>query len=510
MGFFVKLPPDPTGGGGGGDVPSTRTLTAGAGLTGGGDLSANRTFAVDFTAVVAPTRTLTAGSGLTGGGDLSANRSFAVDFTAVAPTSRNLTAGTGLTGGGTLAADRSFAVDFGSGAGKVLQAQKTSVETVLALATTGVVKSTTGVLSSGLLADGDVDNAAAISGLKINPNFGSQNISTTGAIAFGGTPSTTGNIRHPGGNVTQIAYRTNANSADISAMSSDTSNNLIINGSGSALAGQLLLGSTSNATHIGLSSTSGLYFASTLASAAVGISHLTRGNNTACVDFPISAQSANAGATGTNKNAAFLLLSGGARTDTAGKRGGVRLQLNKSNTEVMLEACDVQAEGTSLSRVLSLVHLNGISTTDHPAGAGSLVINVGECEGGHPIASPGNNSVVLYNVGGDFFKRTVNGHQQALGNRRVTRAWPSDANYTAVVADYSATSIELTGGALTATRNFVVPLVSGYRWAIFNNTTGAQSIQVIGATGTGITIATGKRAIVECDGTNIVRLTADI
>ena len=36
------------GGGGGGDVPSSRTITAGTGLTGGGDLSADRTLAVSF------------------------------------------------------------------------------------------------------------------------------------------------------------------------------------------------------------------------------------------------------------------------------------------------------------------------------------------------------------------------------------------------------------------------------------------------------------------------------
>lgn len=36
------------GGGGGGDVPGTRTITAGTGLTGGGDLSADRTLTVDF------------------------------------------------------------------------------------------------------------------------------------------------------------------------------------------------------------------------------------------------------------------------------------------------------------------------------------------------------------------------------------------------------------------------------------------------------------------------------
>ncbi len=54
-------------------------------------------------------RTLTAGDGLSGGGDLTADRSFAVDAT-VARTTTNLTAGTGLTGGGTIAASRSFSI----------------------------------------------------------------------------------------------------------------------------------------------------------------------------------------------------------------------------------------------------------------------------------------------------------------------------------------------------------------------------------------------------------------
>jgi hypothetical protein len=79
-----------------GTPASATTLTAGAGLTGGGDLSANRTFDVgagtgiavnaDNVALdTASTRntdhtsvTLTAGDGLTGGGDISASRSFAV------------------------------------------------------------------------------------------------------------------------------------------------------------------------------------------------------------------------------------------------------------------------------------------------------------------------------------------------------------------------------------------------------------------------------------------------
>ena len=59
-------------------------------------------------------RVLTAGDGLSGGGNLTADRSFAVDGT-VARTSTNLTAGAGLTGGGTLASDRTFNVGAGTG-----------------------------------------------------------------------------------------------------------------------------------------------------------------------------------------------------------------------------------------------------------------------------------------------------------------------------------------------------------------------------------------------------------
>lgn len=94
-----------------GFVPTTRVLTAGTDLVGGGDLSADRTFAHATSGVVAgaytgadltvnsrghitaisngayvpTTRTLTAGTGLSGGGDLSANRTFDLDDTAVVP-----------------------------------------------------------------------------------------------------------------------------------------------------------------------------------------------------------------------------------------------------------------------------------------------------------------------------------------------------------------------------------------------------------------------------------------
>lgn len=90
----------------------------------------------------------------------------------------------------------------------------------------------------------------------------------------------------------------------------------------------------------------------------------------------------------------------------------------------------------------------------------------------------------------------------------LAKTWPSDANYTLTAAEARARYIRLSGATLTATRNLVVPLHGC--WMVHNNTGGGQSVQVIGATGTGITIATGKTAIVAGDGTNINRITADV
>src|SRR5690606_36066920 len=78
---------DAGGGGGGSGVPPSRTLTAGTGLSGGGDLSANRTFSLSTETqaslakadtAVQPSRTVSAGTGLSGGGNLSADRTFSL------------------------------------------------------------------------------------------------------------------------------------------------------------------------------------------------------------------------------------------------------------------------------------------------------------------------------------------------------------------------------------------------------------------------------------------------
>lgn len=93
---------------------------------------------------------------------------------------------------------------------------------------------------------------------------------------------------------------------------------------------------------------------------------------------------------------------------------------------------------------------------------------------------------------------------------RAAISMASDANKTLTQAEARAPWLSITSAvSLSATRNIVLPLLPAI-WFVYNGTTGGQSLQFIGATGTGITVANGKRAIVAADGTNIVRFGADV
>ncbi len=64
-----------------GAVPTGRTVSAGAGLAGGGDLTADRSLSLDTSSsrnVDHATVSINAGAGLTGGGDITASRSLAL------------------------------------------------------------------------------------------------------------------------------------------------------------------------------------------------------------------------------------------------------------------------------------------------------------------------------------------------------------------------------------------------------------------------------------------------
>lgn len=114
----------------------------------------------------------------------------------------------------------------------------------------------------------------------------------------------------------------------------------------------------------------------------------------------------------------------------------------------------------------------------------------------------------LYSEGGDGYWSSSNGQVQSINSTLITRAFPSDANYTAILSDYRATILQFIGGTtLTGTRDVIMPNIAGYQWTVFNGTTGGQSI-VFKITGqTGVTVANGTRCIVYCNGVDVVRVT---
>lgn len=97
-----------------------------------------------------------------------------------------------------------------------------------------------------------------------------------------------------------------------------------------------------------------------------------------------------------------------------------------------------------------------------------------------------------------------------------TQTISADADITLTLTTGTAASTGLTGNSSqyaillwtaggTATRTITVPSTSK-TYVVINNTTSTQSIIVKAATGTGVTVAAGTRAIVAWDGTNYVNV----
>lgn len=80
-----------------------------------------------------------------------------------------------------------------------------------------------------------------------------------------------------------------------------------------------------------------------------------------------------------------------------------------------------------------------------------------------------------------------------------------DTNYTMSnfngVSDQARNQVIVLIGTNTAQRNLVAPLVEK-TYIVKNSTTGGFAIQVIGSSGTGVTIPNGTTTLVYCDGTN--------
>lgn len=109
----------------------------------------------------------------------------------------------------------------------------------------------------------------------------------------------------------------------------------------------------------------------------------------------------------------------------------------------------------------------------------------------------GNN-----NSWGGFLNTDLGNIDTALGG--VLSVSLASADVTLSTAQNRNPVIECTG-TLTANRNLIVKTYTKHFW-IYNNTSGAYTVTVKTAAGTGVEIAQGNWAKVYCDGTNVVEI----
>jgi hypothetical protein len=99
----------------------------------------------------------------------------------------------------------------------------------------------------------------------------------------------------------------------------------------------------------------------------------------------------------------------------------------------------------------------------------------------------------------------VPGSAPILGNYNVI--FTSNVSHTMSATEYSNYFLEVTSSiTLSAPQNLIAPLTQGQSFAIQNNTTGGQSITIIGSSGTGVTITDGYTVAVVCDGYNYIQI----
>ena len=265
-------------------VATTRSVLSGTGLTGGGDLSADRTLAVSYGSsagtavqgndarVVADQVAGTASIRTLGTGAQQAAAGNDSRITGAVQGARQVIAGTGLTGGGDLTADRTLGVSYGSGAGTAVQGNDTRVVADQAAVTASIRTLGTGALQAaagnhthsyvpttrtitagtGLTGGGDLsaDRTLAVSygttaGTAAQGNdsrIGDASSLTTGTVGTARLPNLLSAVRTvaPSAGTISINADTSGNNVD-STLTGDTTLNVPTNGaSGQAIQGTVL------------------------------------------------------------------------------------------------------------------------------------------------------------------------------------------------------------------------------------------------------------------------------
>lgn len=126
---------------------------------------------------------------------------------------------------------------------------------------------------------------------------------------------------------------------------------------------------------------------------------------------------------------------------------------------------------------------------------------------GPPTDSPPSSSRIITRTETGVYLWDGVRHGELVSGMRAAVTMPSDANYTLTMAQAKASIIEVSGSPSTG-RNIVLPLADGMMRTVGNKT--AQTLTFIGATGTGVAVATTKVAQIYCDGTNWLRAGPDV
>lgn len=120
----------------------------------------------------------------------------------------------------------------------------------------------------------------------------------------------------------------------------------------------------------------------------------------------------------------------------------------------------------------------------------------------------GNNTF----AGTSKFGGVVGGNANPLPWASASVTFPSDADYTlgtTVATEKEARYITINAGVITVQRNLIVPTVAGAEWVVTNNQA-SLGVQVKTVAGTGIVVASQRRAIITCGGAgNCTRVTQD-
>lgn len=128
-----------------------------------------------------------------------------------------------------------------------------------------------------------------------------------------------------------------------------------------------------------------------------------------------------------------------------------------------------------------------------------------------PLASPtltGDPKAPTPALGDNDTSIATTAFVQATGGGRLVKSVAGAANVTLSAVEAGNGALEFTG-VLTGSISVIVPLTPTRSWTVFNNTTGAFTLTVKTAAGTGVLITQGLREPMACDGVNVNSIMTD-